>query len=92
MTLVFSFHALSRMYERRIGRLDVRQVAEAGEAIEEYPSDRPFPSRLLLGFPRGRALHVVLAEGLKSGHNVVVTVYEPSLAEWEPGFRKRRRS
>ncbi len=89
--LIFSHHALLRMYERKIGRLAVRHLADSGEVIENYPDDRPFPSRLVLGFPLGRPLHAVLADGPKSGQNIVVTIYEPNLAEWEPGFRKRRR-
>jgi hypothetical protein len=51
----------------------------------------PYPSRLLLGFVGGRALHVVVADSADDGETIVVTVYEPDPALWRPGFRRRRR-
>jgi len=89
-TLTFSEHALRRMFEREIARKDVRDVVENGEAIAEYPDDRPFPSRLLFGSPRGRPLHVVLAIERDNEHGIVVTVYEPDPALWDVQFRRRR--
>ena len=51
---LFRVHALQRMFERRIGVEDVLHVVATGDTIEEYPSDTPFPSCLILGFS-GRA-------------------------------------
>lgn len=48
--LVFRPHAIKRMFERRIGRDEVRNVLDQGEVIEAYPEDRPFPSQLVLGW------------------------------------------
>ena len=48
--LVFRVHALQRMSERQISIDDVKAVIGSGETIEDYPDDRPFPSRLLLGW------------------------------------------
>ncbi len=57
--------------------------------FESYPEDLPYPSRLVLGWVEGRALHVVAAE---SDHEIIViTVYEPEPNQWEPGFERRKR-
>lgn len=89
-TLTFSEHALRRMFERSIGREDVRHVIERGEVIATYAEDRPFPTCLLVGFSNGRPLHVVLAVEKEHEHGIVVTVYEPDPLLWENDFRKRR--
>ena len=89
--LVFRVHALRRMFVRRMTAAEVRQVIEQGRTIERYPKDAPYPSRLLLGVVRGRALHVVVADNTDDNETIVVTAYEPDPALWQPGFRRRRR-
>lgn len=79
------------MFERRIGRDEVRNVLEQGEVIEAYPEDRPFPSRLVLGWDESRPLHVVAARNEEENETVVITVYEPELDKWEPDFKRRRK-
>lgn len=88
--ITFTEHALIRMFEREIGRAEVREVVERGDTIASYPDDNPYPNFLLLGFPNGRALHVVLALQREAEHGIVVTVYEPERRLWEEDFRKRR--
>jgi len=34
---------------------------------------------------------VVVADDTEEGIRIVVTVYQPDLEEWEPGFRRRRK-
>ena len=79
------------MFERDIGIEDVRAVVGEGEVVEDYPDDEPYPSRLLLSSRGGRHLHVVAAFNRPGDEVVVVTVYEPDLDQWEPGFRRRRK-
>lgn len=62
----------------------------AGEVIEEYPEDMPFPSVLLLAWIKERPLHVVVAQDRESGNCYLVTVYPPDPDLWEPDFRTRR--
>lgn len=88
--LVFRLHAVQRMFERRITVEDVRKTLESGETIERYPNDAPHPSRLVLGWAGDRPIHVVVADNPASGDHIVVTVYEPDPAQWEPGFRQRK--
>lgn len=59
--------------------------------IEAYPEDTPYPSHLVLGWCRGRPIHVVVADNAETQETIVITVYEPDPRQWEPGFRQRRR-
>ena len=89
--LVFRLHALLRMRKRGMTVAEVVEALEEAEVIEEYPSDSPLPSKLLLGHARGRALHVVLAEAQEGEVGVVITVYEPDPARWDDELRRRRK-
>ena len=91
LRLVFRVHAIQRMFQRNISVEEVREVVAAGEIIEAYPDDKPFPSRLVLGWNGARPIHVVLAENTADKETIIITVYEPNAAEWEPGFRRRIR-
>jgi hypothetical protein len=88
--LIFRIHALRRMFQRGISAADVHQALASGEEIESYPDDTPFSSRLVLGWSASRPLHVVAAEDREAGETIVITVYEPDLNQWEPGFRRRK--
>ena len=88
--VVFRVHALQRMFERRISVDDVFAVIGRGEVIEDYPDDRPYPSRLVLGWRRARPLHVVVAHNLNEDELIVITVYEPNPAFWEADFKRRK--
>ena len=71
--LVFSAHAVQRMFQRGISADEVKSVIAEGEAIADYPADSPYPSRLMLRFVEGRPIHVVLALDEDGGTCVVVT-------------------
>lgn len=88
--LVFRVHAIQRMFQHQISEADVRHVLETGEVIEDYPDDRPYPSRLVLGFRGGRPIHVGVADNVEDQETIVITVYEPDPAQWDPTFRRRR--
>jgi len=89
-SLSFSGHALRRMFERGLSRLDVAAAIHDGEVIADYPDDRPHPSCLLLGFVDHRPVHVVVAHDRARECCIVVTAYIPDSALWADGFRKRR--
>ena len=82
-------HALQRMRERNISKMDVKNAIHHGEIIEDYPDDYPAPSCLLLGCSvRGRYIHVVC--GILDDTAVIITAYAPSLNLWESDLRTRR--
>jgi hypothetical protein len=76
------------MAQRGISVENVRQVLERGEVIEDYPSDYPYPSALVLGWIHDRPIHVVVAAA--PTEKIVITVYEPGLSRWEPDFKRRK--
>ena len=88
--LVFRVHAIRRMFLRQVTPEDVAHVLDTGEVIEDYLDDRPYPSRLVLGYSGLRALHVVVADNQQDFESVIITVYEPDPDLWEPGFKMRK--
>ncbi len=89
--LAFKKHTVLRMSQRNISADAVKQTLQRCEIIEDYPEDRPLPSALVLGYTENnRVLHTVIA--LDEGEEMlwIITVYEPTLLEWEEGFKKRR--
>jgi sulfur transfer protein SufE len=79
------------MFERKISAEEVRYVLETGEAIEEYPDDTPYPSRLIQGCYKGRIIHIVAANNRLDEEIIVITVYEPDPSEWDQECKKRIR-
>jgi hypothetical protein len=77
------------MFERQISVDDVRAVIGSGETIEDYPDDKPYPSRLVLGWRGACPVHVVVAHNLGDNELIVVTVHEPDSELWDHGFRRR---
>lgn len=89
--LVFRVHAVRRMFERGINPTDVAEVLRSGEIIEEYATDIPFPSRLVLGHvANDRSLHVVAADDDRGEMTYIITVYEPDPDQWTADLRRRK--
>ena len=88
-SLQFRVHALRRMAERQITVEDVERVLAAGEVIEAYPDDHPYPSSLMLDWCGSRPVHVVMAENSEDNEFIVITVYEPDRAQWDVTFKRR---
>ncbi len=87
--IVFSGHALRGLVRRGIPVRSVRTVLTHGDMIAEYPDDRPFPSRLLLGFVDGGPIHVVAAYDEETQTYIIVTAYRPDPGLWSDDFRTR---
>lgn len=87
--LEFSGHAIRRMFERRINEEDVLQVVRHGKVIIEYADDKPYPSYLLLGYPRDTPLHVVIGVEPSTRHARVITVYIPDDFKWDVSYSVR---
>jgi hypothetical protein len=87
---VFRTHAIQRMFQRHISKDDVLRIIKSGEVIEDYPSDTPYPSRLILGWVDAGAIHVVSAFNQTGREEIVITVYEPDINQWEVDFRRRK--
>ncbi len=88
--LVFRVHAIQRMFSRQISEENVRYVIKTGEEIESYPTDVPYPSKLILGWIGARPIHIVLATNVQQKELIIVTVYEPNRELWKDGFKERQ--
>jgi hypothetical protein len=61
-----------------------------GEIIEDYPTDKPYPSCLIFGTtPSGAAIHSVWAYNKENGWVVLITVYRPDPERWT-NWRERK--
>jgi len=48
--IIYSNHAVKQMFQRRISTHEVEYVLDNSETIQEYPEDKPYPSKLLFAF------------------------------------------
>ena len=87
---LFRVHAVQRMFERNISAKKVSQALETGETIEDYSSEMPEPSRLILGFQGKRPFHVVTSENPETNETTIITVYIPDPNKWNKDSKSRR--
>ncbi|MGZ9222171.1 MAG: DUF4258 domain-containing protein, partial [Anaerolineales bacterium] len=80
--IIFRVHALQRMFERGVSYDKVKQILEVGETVEDYSSEMPEPSRLILGFQGRRPFHVVTSENPETNEITIITVYIPDPNRW----------
>ena len=90
LKIIFRVHAVQRMFERNVAVKSVAQTLQSGEVIEDYSSEMPEPSRLLLGFQGKRPFHLVISEDQKASQITIITVYIPDAGRWERQFKRRR--
>ena len=90
-SLRWTKHILERLFQRNIRVDDVKAVLAHCEIIEQYPTDYPFPSCLVLGHTAaGYPLHVVC--GSNGVELWLITAYFPNPDEWSNDFRQRRKT
>ena len=86
----YADHAIRRMAQRQISTDAVKQVLAQGQVVENYPDDRHGPSCLIFGTTiRNRPLHIVCSYPQRPLVKII-TVYEPDLILWLPGFTRRK--
>ena len=82
-------HVLARLQERGIEPSDIKNCIATGRIIEQYPSDYPYPSCLVLGVTMEEiALHVVV--GVGAGYLWLITAYYPDPLKWNEDFSIRK--
>ena len=90
--VLYTQHARREMSNEPFGRILEQEVYEAvlaGEIIEDYAEDTPYPSCLVFGRPQaGRPIHAVCAHVQEEDRVIVITVYEPDPVRWID-FRRR---
>lgn len=78
------------LQQRNLDAVALGNAVASLEIIEAYPDDKYLPSFLLRGEIEGVAFHAQIATDVEGNNVRVVTMYTPSQAEWDEGFRKMR--
>ena len=75
-SLRWTNHVFIRLAQRKIDTEDVVYALLHGEIIEQYPTDYPYPSCLVLGTStNNHFLHIVF--GIGAGELWLITAYHP---------------
>ena len=71
---------------------DVEMALERADVIEDYSHRHRFlPDCLTLAYDRsGQPIHCVVALNEPNDYILIVTVYSPSVEEWEDDWRTRK--
>lgn len=86
-----SDHAKEEAKEDSFLLSDILFSVSNGEIIENYPTDKPYPSCLICGFNETeRPVHSVWAYNSEKQKAILITCYEPDLERWID-FRIRRK-
>ena len=83
-------HALERGEQRGISLDKVIEVLRKWDVVENEYNRKPFPTALIMGNNGPQPIHVVVAVDEAQESVNIVTVYEPNLEHFEPGFRVRK--
>ena len=90
-SLELTTHVVQRLFSRRISIADVRATIQQGQIIAAYPTDKPYPSLLLLHFTDNQPLHVVVAQDAATAMCVVITAYRPDPLLWDSNFVHKKK-
>ncbi len=84
-------HVYDKCWQLDITWAEVERLLDEGDVVEETENEgRIKRVRFLEGWTR--PLHIVEVVDDDQELIVFVTIYEPDLDRWQPGFRERRRS
>ena len=89
-TILFKNHAILRMLERGISKSQIIEIIEQGIEIEDYPTDFPYPSKLIYNNNNENPLHAVLALNKSESQIIVVTLYIPDVQHFEKDWITRK--
>jgi len=84
-----SLHADEERLDEGLTITEVEEALRSAELLEDYPNDPRGHSCLVLGYVRGRPVHVVC--GLtKQGKVILITVYVPAMPKWKDEHTRNR--
>ena len=88
---LISFTHTEKLRRRKISLTTIEDAIRSGTIIEDYPNDPRGPSCLIHGLTQERRpIHVVCGR-IDREEILIITAYEPSLEEWEPDWRTRKK-
>ena len=88
-TIEWRRHALERMLERDISRIEVKRTLRDGEIIEKYETDVPFASALFFYIDL-KAIHVVASLDETTKTIYIITAYVPDTTHFYEDLKTRR--
>jgi len=88
-TIEWRRHALERMLERDISRVEVKTTLRDGEIIEHYETDVPFESALFF-YVDAKPIHVVASLDEATKTIYIITAYVPSIIHFNEDLKTRR--
>lgn len=84
-------HADEEAQNDRLSFDEIYYSTLRGEVIEDYPTDKPYPSCLIYGTNvKGDPIHSVWAYNPGNGWAVLITVYRPDPSRWID-FKQRKK-
>ena len=83
-------HAVRRMLERNIYKLDILDVLFEGEIIESYADDSPYPSCLIYKKVNEKPIHIVAAYNQLEDEIIIITAYVPDDSHFEIDYKTRK--
>ena len=84
-------HAEEAAVDDHLSWDDIFYSVDSGEVIEDYPSDKPYPSCLIFGkSSKAEPIHSVWAYNPANQWCVIITVYRPAEDVWV-NWRIRRK-
>jgi hypothetical protein len=76
-------HADEEAADDQLTLTEIIQSVKTGEIIEDYPTDKPYPSCLILSKNVDASpIHSVWAYNKANGWAVLITVYRPDPTRW----------
>lgn len=90
--ILWSRHGIIELVNEGWSRDMVEKALQDSQVIEDYPMvHRPLPDCLVSGrLANGEPFHAVIAVDEAGDRLFVVTVYKPSLGEWEDDWQTRK--
>ena len=89
-SVMITDHADEEAYNDSLSFNDILRSISAGEIIEQYPEDKPYPSCLILSRNvKAELIHTVWAYNSETQSSVLVTVYRPDPEQWIEGRTRR---
>lgn len=89
--VLWTYHVQMRLRGRSISRKMILEAVESFEIIESYPEDKYLPSYLIYAHHGENVFHTLFAADVSGGNVRVITAYRPSMGDWQPDMRTRRR-
>lgn len=86
----WTYHVNMRLAGRYISREEIFGAVDSYSIVEAHPDDKYLPSYLLLATSPGEPFHALFATDIDGDNVRVVTVYHPSVEEWESDLKTRK--